>query len=132
MKHGSNGRRGRSRGNGKRHPSSNHRNFESNGPDVKVRGTAQQVLEKYLALARDAASVGDRIASENYMQHAEHYYRIINADHGSRPPNVQGRFPGASPMPAPVDPQAAGTAEEAAGDEPSGPRAPGDSGPATP
>jgi hypothetical protein len=99
---------------------------------VKVRGTAQQVLEKYLALARDAASVGDRIASENYMQHAEHYYRIINADHGSRPPNPQNRFPGAPPMPAPADPQGAGPAEDATGDDLSGPRSPGNTGPTAP
>jgi hypothetical protein len=54
--------------------------FDSNGPDVRVRGNAYQVLEKYLAMARDASSAGDRIAAENYLQHAEHYYRIINAN----------------------------------------------------
>jgi len=71
-------RRSRSRNSGKRPGGRN--NFESNGPDVKVRGTAQQVLEKYLALGRDATSSGDRIAAESYFQHAEHYYRIANAD----------------------------------------------------
>jgi hypothetical protein len=54
--------------------------FDSNGPDVRVRGNAYQVLEKYLAMARDASSAGDRIAAENFLQHAEHYYRIINAN----------------------------------------------------
>ena len=44
-----------------------------------MRGNAYQVLEKYLALARDASSAGDRIAAENFLQHAEHYYRLINA-----------------------------------------------------
>ncbi|MCB2100689.1 MAG: DUF4167 domain-containing protein [Rhodobacterales bacterium] len=78
MKHGSNPRRGRSRGNGKRHPSALKNSYESNGPDVKVRGTAQQVLEKYLALARDATASGDRIAAEAYFQFAEHYYRLIH------------------------------------------------------
>jgi len=82
MKHGPNSRRPRSRGNGKRHPMSNnhHRGhtFESNGPEVKVRGTAQQVLEKYLALARDAASAGEHITAEGYFQYAEHYYRVLN------------------------------------------------------
>src|SRR6185437_5128246 len=57
----------------------------SNGPDVRVRGNAYQVFEKYLALARDAASAGDRIAAENYYQHAEHYYRIINANNEGQP-----------------------------------------------
>lgn len=83
MRQGSNSRRPRSRGNGKRHSSSKNQNFESNGPDVKVRGTAQQVLEKYLALARDAASAGDRVASEGYYQHAEHYFRLSNIDGGN-------------------------------------------------
>ena len=89
MKHGSNTRRGRSRGNGKRH-SPTRNNFESNGPEVKVRGTAQQVLDKYLTLARDAASAGDRILSEGYFQFAEHYYRLLHADR-SDSPNGQGR-----------------------------------------
>ena len=62
-------------------------NFESSGPEVKIRGSAQQVLEKYLALARDAAAGGDRIAAENYLQHAEHYYRIINFDNANRQGN---------------------------------------------
>jgi len=53
--------------------------MESNGPDVKVRGTAHQICEKYQALARDAHASGDRIAYENYLQHAEHYQRIILA-----------------------------------------------------
>ena len=55
-----------------------HQTFDSNGPDVRIRGNAFQVHEKYLALARDASSSGDRIAAENYLQHAEHYFRIIN------------------------------------------------------
>ena len=53
--------------------------FDSNGPDVRIRGTAWQVHEKYLALAKDAAATGDVIMAENYMQHAEHYQRIINS-----------------------------------------------------
>ena len=51
--------------------------FDSNGPDVRVRGNAFQIYEKYQTLARDAASSGDRVAAENFLQHAEHYYRII-------------------------------------------------------
>jgi hypothetical protein len=53
--------------------------FDSNGPDVRVRGNAWQVYEKYQQLARDANGSGDRVAAENYQQHAEHYYRIIEA-----------------------------------------------------
>lgn len=53
--------------------------FDSNGPDVRIRGTAWQVHEKYLALAKDAAAIGDIIMAENYSQHAEHYQRIINS-----------------------------------------------------
>ena len=56
-----------------------HQTFDSNCIDVRVRGNAWQVFEKYQALARDAQSSGDRVAAENYMQHAEHYYRIIEA-----------------------------------------------------
>jgi hypothetical protein len=53
------------------------RTYDSSGPDVKVRGTAQHVAEKYMNLARDAQSSGDRVMAENYLQHAEHYNRII-------------------------------------------------------
>lgn len=55
-----------------------HQTFDSNGPDVRIRGNAWQVQEKYQALARDAMSSGDRVQAENYLQHAEHYLRIIN------------------------------------------------------
>ena len=55
------------------------RMYESNGQDVKIRGTASHIAEKYLQLARDAQSSGDTIASENYYQHAEHYFRLIAA-----------------------------------------------------
>jgi hypothetical protein len=53
------------------------RSYESNGPDVKIRGSALQVADKYAQLARDAQSAGDRVMAENYFQHAEHYYRIV-------------------------------------------------------
>jgi hypothetical protein len=56
-----------------------NRSFDSNGPEVKVRGSATQVYEKYLQLARDANSAGDRVMAENYLQHAEHYFRIMAA-----------------------------------------------------
>ena len=82
MKHASNPRRGRGRNSGKRNQGSRNRNFENNGSDSKVRGSAQQVLDRYQALARDAQSSGDRIAAEGYMQHVEHYYRILNPEGG--------------------------------------------------
>ena len=53
--------------------------FDSNGPDMRLRGTAQQLFEKYLQLGRDATGSGDRVMAESYFQHAEHYFRIINA-----------------------------------------------------
>lgn len=64
--------------------------FDSAGPDIRVRGNAYQVWEKYLGLARDAQSAGDRIAAENFLQHAEHYYRIMNAN-GADPATYNGR-----------------------------------------
>lgn len=56
-----------------------NRTFDSSGPEIKIRGSASHVYEKYLQLARDANSGGDRIMAENYLQHAEHYYRIMAA-----------------------------------------------------
>jgi len=75
----SRGRNNNNNNNGGRRPNVPLRmqTFDSNGPDVRIRGSAFQVHEKYLQLARDAASSGDRIMAENYLQHAEHYYRII-------------------------------------------------------
>ena len=71
--------RGGGGGGGPRPP---HRSqtFDSNGPSVKIRGNAYQVFERYLALAREAQSSGDRIAAENFYQHAEHYFRMMNAN----------------------------------------------------
>jgi Domain of unknown function (DUF4167) len=59
--------------------------FDSSGPNVKIRGNAYQVFERYVALAREAAAAGDRIAAENYYQHAEHYFRLMNADGQGNP-----------------------------------------------
>ncbi len=52
--------------------------FDSNGPDVRIRGNATQINEKYITLARDASGAGDRVLAESYLQHAEHYQRLIN------------------------------------------------------
>ena len=69
----------RSRGRGRKPQNSGNRAYDSNGPDVKIRGTAAHVCEKYQQLARDALSAGDRVMAENYYQHAEHYYRLLMA-----------------------------------------------------
>lgn len=69
----------RGRNGGRKGPNPLTRSYESNGPDVKIRGTAQHVAEKYLQLARDAQSSGDTIMAESLLQHAEHYFRLIAA-----------------------------------------------------
>ncbi|MEM8744458.1 MAG: DUF4167 domain-containing protein, partial [Pseudomonadota bacterium] len=84
MRQGQQNRRGRGRGRNKsQNPLS--RNYESNGPDVKIRGTAAHIAEKYASLARDALSSGDTVAGESYLQHAEHYNRIIMASQPQQP-----------------------------------------------
>ncbi|MEO3389349.1 DUF4167 domain-containing protein [Mesorhizobium sp. CAU 1741] len=70
---------------GRKGPNPLTRSYESNGPDVKIRGSAQQIAEKYTTLARDAQSSGDRVMAENYLQHAEHYNRIIMAAQAQMP-----------------------------------------------
>ena len=79
MRNGQNKRmRGRNRKGG-HHQNPLSRMYESNGPDVKIRGSASHIAEKYVQLARDAQSSGDPVAAENYYQHAEHYFRLIAA-----------------------------------------------------
>jgi len=97
MRQGSNPRRSRGRGPRKPHNLSRPQNFDSGGSDMRVRGNAYQVMEKYLAMARDASAAGDRIAMENYLQHAEHYYRMLNANgdaNRNRPMRVDGNGSG--------------------------------------
>src|SRR5215471_20618632 len=83
--------RGRNRGGGgggggKPQAQNANRAFDSNGPEgIKVRGNAQHVFEKYQQLARDASSGGDRVLAENYLQHAEHYFRLLRAMQPTRP-----------------------------------------------
>lgn len=78
MRNGQNKRmRGRNRGGKSHNPLT--RVYESNGPDIKIRGTASHIAEKYVQLARDAQSSGDPVSAENYYQHAEHYFRLIAA-----------------------------------------------------
>ncbi|MAZ76772.1 MAG: hypothetical protein CMH31_05665 [Micavibrio sp.] len=81
MKHNNSNRRSRGRGgnnNGRRGGGNNRAKvFDSNGPDVRIRGTAHQICEKYEALAKDARAAGDYVLAESYLQHAEHYQRVI-------------------------------------------------------
>lgn len=83
MRNGQNKQRMRNRNNNnnnnRRGQNPMTRVYESNGPDIKIRGTASHIAEKYLQLARDARSSGDPVAAENYYQHAEHYFRLIAA-----------------------------------------------------
>ena len=100
MRPGQQNKRGRGRGNNNNNNGGGNNNFnrkggnpltrtyDSSGPDVKIRGTAQHIAEKYAALARDAQSSGDRVMAENYLQHAEHYNRII----ASAQAQMQERF----------------------------------------
>jgi len=97
MRQGQNKQRSRGRPNNRK--SQSGRTFDSNGPDVKIRGTAAHIYEKYQSLARDAQASGDRIIAENYLQHAEHYFRVMLAAGESAAmqnrmnPTQQGRPP---------------------------------------
>ena len=111
MRHGHNSRRprGRNGGHGGGHSGGHHHHggnnnsgrrfnprvqtFDSNGPDVRIRGNAFQITEKYTTLARDASASGDRILAESYLQHAEHYQRMLNeaaAEFGDQSPQPAG------------------------------------------
>jgi hypothetical protein len=87
--------------------------FDSSGPDVRIRGSAWQVHERYLNMARDAMMVGDRVAAENFFQHADHYYRMINMNgdgrpqHGQHPQQGQGHGQGQPQPPGGPQPQMA-------------------------
>jgi hypothetical protein len=94
---GGNGGGGGGSGGGMRHhagvPLNRNHVFDSNGPEIRLRGTAQQLFEKYLQLGRDATGGGDRVMAEAFFQHAEHYFRILNAMNQAQQqnqPNGQG------------------------------------------
>lgn len=78
MRPGQQSKRSRGR-NGRKNANPLSRTYESNGPDVKVRGNASHIADKYVQLARDATASGDLIMAENYLQHAEHYHRVISS-----------------------------------------------------
>ncbi|GAB4523223.1 MAG: hypothetical protein Tsb0010_07350 [Parvularculaceae bacterium] len=90
----------RSRGQRRKQGGNINRALDSTGPDVKIRGTAMQIYEKYLQLSRDAQTSGDRIRAENLMQHAEHYFRIVRSlqptPATSQPDPASADQPGAS------------------------------------
>src|SRR3954453_3053792 len=100
MRSGSGQRPPRGRFGGNRPPQQQQRTpqrnqtFDSNGPNVRIRGSATQIFERYVSLAREAAIGDDRIAAENLYQHAEHYFRIANA---ARDGNQQGLAPPTTP-----------------------------------
>ena len=88
MRQPQNAKRGRGRGRrgnngGQPHVPNRNTSYESNGPDVKLRGNAQQLYEKYMALAHDASSSGERISAEAYSQFADHYFRLHQAAVGA-------------------------------------------------
>ncbi len=116
MRQGPNSRRPRGGRPGGRRPysanSSHSRTLESNGPNVKLRGTINQLCEKYQTLARDAISAGNRVSAENYFQHAEHYLRLIN---GTPRPDAQ---PSAQPDAQPQQMEAPEPKTAEAGAEP--------------
>lgn len=99
MRHGTSNRRPRNRNNnnaGRRNNQPRTQVYDSNGPDVRIRGTAHQVAEKYLALAKDSTALGEHTIAENYFQHAEHYIRMINELSGAQEAKkVQGLNSGA-------------------------------------
>src|SRR6185436_10736498 len=101
--------------------------FDSNGPDVRVRGTAQQLFEKYLQLGRDATSSGDRVMAESYFQHAEHYFRILNAmsqaaqqgqQNGQQQTGQRRQYSGEDGGPSPGDTDEAEVRAPGVGDQP--------------
>jgi Domain of unknown function (DUF4167) len=79
MRPGQNNKRMRGRPSNRKGPNPLTRSYESSGPDVKIRGTAHHIGEKYVQLARDAQTSGDPVMAESYLQHAEHYFRLIAA-----------------------------------------------------
>ncbi len=110
MRSGLNAKRSRGNRSDMRRGPGHHRSqaVDSSGPNVKIRGSASQLFEKYLSLARDANASDDRVMAENYLQHAEHYYRVVNGDgSGQRQNQHQQRQvaeqPRISEQPQPAD-----------------------------
>jgi len=96
-------------------PPNRNQIFDSSGPDVRVRGNAHQVFDKYQALAREAASMGDRVASEAYWQYADHYFRMIQSQGGFVQRNNQGWGEGEEGQPNPQQQEPGGQPQQANG-----------------
>jgi hypothetical protein len=105
-------------------PPNRNQIFDSSGPDVRVRGNAHQVFDKYQALAREAAASGDRIAAEAYWQYADHYYRVIQTMGGFVHRNNQGWGEGEEGQP----PQQGGNPQQQNEPNSNGPQANGGNG----
>ncbi len=108
MRPGNNPRRPRGRPNRKQHGPPRAHSYDSHGPDVRIRGNAPQIYDKYVTLARDATASGDRIAAEGYYQFAEHYFRIMNDSTDPRrpaqqPPRGDQQQPASEPVPPPPE-----------------------------
>src|SRR5438270_9076 len=130
--HGGGGGGGGGRGPGGPRPPHRSQTFDSNGPNIKIRGNAYQVFERYIALAREAQTGGDRISAENLYQHAEHYFRIMNAQgegQGGAPPRPMtpadmemaggdGETPESEDMPAQGQNQPPSPSDAPQGEEP--------------
>jgi len=133
MRQGPN-KRSRGRNGRKPHVPLRMQTFDSSGPDVRIRGNAWQVHERYLTLARDAHQAGDRVAAENFYQHADHYYRMININgegrpqQGQHPQHGQPMPPGA-PQPGPNGAGPHGAGPHGSGQHGAGPNGPGPNGP---
>lgn len=84
-------RNGNNRSSGNRRGNVSRQSYDSNGPGVRIRGSATQIFEKYMSLGRDAQGTGDRVLAESFYQYAEHYYRIVNTDNESRRVKQQAR-----------------------------------------
>ena len=149
MRPNQNKNRQRGRNGGRKHVNPLSRNYESTGPDVKVRGNAAHVAEKYLQLARDAQSSGDSVMAENYLQHAEHYFRIVSSaqqamngprdgqgsddsDFDDDVSDVNSRFASPQPVQPVHQPVAASEGEPDAGDAPVAQAQPAEDGEAAP
>ena len=96
-------------------PPNRNQIFDSSGPDVRVRGNAHQVFDKYQALAREAASSGDRIMAEAYWQYADHYFRMIQTQGGFVQRNNQGWGEGEEGQPNPQQQGPGGQPQQANG-----------------
>ncbi len=89
MRQGSSNRRSRTRGGHRNQGPNKNKVFDSSGPEVRIRGTAFQIAEKYETLSKDAAASGDAILAVSYLQHAEHYQRIISSYNEETAQNYQ-------------------------------------------